>query len=104
MPDPVPDGYERFGVSLTLRAAAADGLAYSADSFILTGESMEPTGPVRFGGGPGEIPDGMQASLTLIFQAPEDATSLRLSFRGASQAVLLEDAPQDEGDEGDHGH
>ncbi len=92
LPDPVPEGYRRFTVQVTLLGLSAQGLRYSPDSFTVTAEGMEPTGPRRANiesGRQSVVPEGMGRTVSLLFQAPEDVDQLHLSFKGGERSVLL---------------
>ena len=98
MPDPVPDGYRRFSVDVTLLALSEGGLSYSPGSFTISGEGVEAAGPHRAAVAPGVVPQNMRMSMSMVFQAPEDADHIWLTFKGADRRVLLE------GDLGDADH
>ncbi|WP_166397031.1 DUF4352 domain-containing protein [Rubrobacter marinus] len=99
--DMAPEGQRRFVVDVTL--AAEDGaMSYSPDDFRLTGEGVEESGPLRETFEEGQaIPAGGAVSGSLVFQAPEDADGLELSFDGGRPVAL--DLPPATGEEG-HGH
>ena len=58
------------------------------EDFRLTGEGMKATGPLRSKIGSGKIPAGSAVSNTLVFQVPEKAKDLTLSFGGGRPVAL----------------
>lgn len=93
-----PEGYERFAVFVTLAADEDGELNYSPEDFRVSGEEMKEDGPVRSELEAGTIPAGSAVSGNLVFQAPEEASKLRLSFDdGRSIALDLEPAAGDSG-------
>lgn len=94
VPDMTPKGQRRFNVDVTL-AAEKGGLGYSEDQFRLTGEGVKETGPLRSKLGSGQIPAGSAISNTLVFQVPEKADNLVLSFDGGRRIAL--DLPASKG-------
>ena len=105
MPDPVPDGYRRFSLEATLVGQDDRGVSYDPSSFTLSGPGIPPIPPHRANAGPGLVPGGMQASVSLVFQVPNGAVDLRLGFRGAAGAIELgavEDAESQADHDDDH--
>jgi hypothetical protein len=106
--DMTPEGYRRFTVEITLAGEARGGLRYPADQFRVTGTGMEATGPLRHQLGNGIVPEASAASGTLIFQVPEAATDLLLSFGDEGRPIALnleaaDDHPHQHGQD-DHQH
>ena len=100
--DMAPEGYERFAVFVTLAADENGDLVYSPEDFRVSGEGMREDGPVRSEFEAGTIPAGSAVSGNLVFQAPEEASKLRLSLdEGRSVALDLE--PSAEGSGQSHG-
>lgn len=98
--DMAPEGQRRFTVDVAL--AAEDGtLNYSPEDFRLTGEGVKEAGPIRDALEGEAVPAGGTVSGSLVFQVPEDAKGLELTFDGG-RAVAL-DLPPAAGTEG-HGH
>lgn len=97
--DMAPEGQRRFTVELSL-AAGSGGLEYSARDFELTGEGMEPAAPIRTQLGDGVLPAGTETRGSLIFQAPQDASGLVLSFDGGDPVALELEGSGSSG----HGH
>ena len=98
--DMAPEGQRRFTVDIAL-AAEGGNLDYSPKDFRLTGTGMEEAGPIRDALEGETIPAGGAISGGLIFQVPEDAGNLELSFDG-SRPVALDLPPATEGE--GHGH
>lgn len=97
IPDMTPDGQRRFNVDITLASAESGVLSYSMEDFRLTGEGMKATGPLRSKIGSGKIPAGSAVSNTLVFQVPEKAKDLTLSFGGGRPVALDLPASKDGG-------
>lgn len=85
--DMAPEGQRRFTVEVSL-SAGSGGLEYSAEDFRLTGGGMKEATPVRSQLGDGVLPEGSDTHGVLIFQAPEDASGLMLSFDGGEPVAL----------------
>lgn len=101
IPDMTPDGQRRFSVDVTLASAESGSLGYSTEDFRLTGEGMKETGPLRSKIGAGSIPAGSAVSGTLVFQVPEKAKDLEMSFDGGRPVAL--DLPAGKGGGMSHG-
>lgn len=99
VPDMTPKGQRRFSVDVTLAAEESGGLSYSEDQFRITGEGVKETGPMRSKIGSGKIPAGSAISNTLVFQVPEKADNLVLSFDGGRR-IALDLAPAKKGSSG----
>ena len=100
--DMAPEGYERFAVVVTLAADEDGELSYSPEDFRVSGEGLKEDGPVRSELEAGTIPAGSAVSGNLVFQAPEEASKLRLSFDGG-RPVALDLGPVAEGSGHSHG-
>lgn len=100
--DMAPEGYERFAVFVTLAADENGDLVYSPEDFRVSGEGMKEDGPVRSEFEAGTIPAGSAVSGNLVFQAPEEASKLRLSLDGG-RSVALDLEPSAEGSGHSHG-
>lgn len=83
-----PEGSRRFNVDVTLASRESGGLDYSAEDFRLTGEGVKESGPVRTRLDAGTLPEGSAVSGGLVFQAPEKARDLTLSFDGGRPVAL----------------
>ena len=106
--DMAPEGYRRFTAQVSLSSDERQGLSYSPESFTVTGSRMREATPIRSQLGSGEIPAGGTVSGTLVFQVPEEASSLALGIDG-SRSVGLDPGPaqghsRSGGAAGDHGH
>ncbi|QIN81022.1 hypothetical protein GBA65_21495 (plasmid) [Rubrobacter marinus] len=101
--DMTPKGYRRFSVDFTLVGQGSAGLDYSVDRFRATGEGTKETKPLRGELEPGTVPQGSAVSGTMIFQVPEEAKGLKLSFGGGTPVALdLEPGSSEAGDHGGH--
>lgn len=85
--DMVPEGQQRFTVEISL-AAGSGGLDYSAGDFRLSGEGVKESAPIRSQLGDGALPAGSETHGGLIFQAPQGARDLTLSFDGGEPVAL----------------
>ena len=85
--DMAPEGQRSFTLDVTLIAREGD-LPYSGDRFRLSGEGIKESGPVRNQLNAGTVPQGSAVSGSLVFQAPEEAKGLRLSFDGGTPVAL----------------
>lgn len=85
--DMAPEGQRRFTVDVAL--AAEDGtVSYSPEDFRITGEGMEETGPIRDALEGETVSVGGAVAGNLVFQVPEAAKDIELSFDGARQIAL----------------
>jgi hypothetical protein len=101
--DMAPEGQRRFAVDVTLAAERGD-LSYSPDDFRISGEGMnKEAGPIRSQLDGETIPAGGAISGNLVFQAPEDAKGLMLSFGDGGRKVALDLKPATQGDGHSHG-
>ncbi|MBA2442074.1 MAG: hypothetical protein H0V53_06665 [Rubrobacter sp.] len=98
--DMAPEGQGRFSVEVALAAGDA-GLSYSPEDFLLAGEGVKETAPIRSQLGDGVIPAGSETSGLLVFQAPEKAEGLTLSFDGGASVAI--DPGSASGSGGSHG-
>lgn len=97
--DMAPEGQRRFTVEVTLAAGEASSLAYSADDFRISGDGLEVSGPYRDQLAGESLSPESAVSGTLVFQVPDKAKNLMLSFDDGRQVAL--DLPPASGD---HGH
>ena len=86
--DMTPKGFRRFSADVTLVGQGSGGLAYSEERFRLTGEGTKETKPLRSTLEPGTVSQGSAVSGTIVFQVPEEAKGLRLSFDGGTPVAL----------------
>lgn len=98
--DMAPEGFRHFTVDLSLAAPENDSFSYSAKDFTVSGEGMEEAGPIRHQLEAGTLAPATAVSGALVFQAPEKAKNLTLSFGDSRQPVALDLKPG----EGGHGH
>lgn len=99
MPDPLPEGSRRFWTDVTIHATGGGGFAYEPTAFTVSGEGLEPTGPHSASEGLDRILPGAQATVTLLFQVPDDLDDVLLELPGATSPVLL---PGPDGSADDH--
>ena len=99
--DMAPEGQRRFTVGVTLAAGKSGGLDYSAEDFQIEGEGIEKSVPIRDQLEGETVSSGGAISGNLVFQIPEDASDLTLSFK-ESRPVALDLPPASE--EGVHSH
>jgi hypothetical protein len=86
-PDPVPDGYVRLTVDLSL-AARDEPLRWKPADFTVEGNGLGVVRPHRAQLGDGVIPEGTQVAGGLTFDVPKKARRLRLSFRDGGSVPL----------------
>lgn len=98
--DMAPEGFRRFSVDVTLLAENGD-LKYSPKDFRINGEGTKETAPVRNALTGETIPAGNATSGVLVFQVPDEAKNLMLTFDGSRQPVAL-DLPEDDGHSHEH--
>lgn len=88
--DMAPEGQRRFAVDVTLAAERGD-LSYSPEDFRISGKGLnKEAGPIRSQLDAGTIAAGGAISGTLVFQAPQEASALMLSFGEEGPKVALE--------------
>ncbi len=92
-PDPVPKGFRRLGVDVTLAGESSAGLDVGPDRFAVVGAAMKPAGPIRARLDDGLLAQGSQISGSLVFEVPEKAADLQLRFEGGSHGVALPVGP-----------
>lgn len=86
-PDPVPAGYVRLTVDLSL--AARDGtLRWEPHDFTVEGTGVGTVRPHAAHLGDGVVPAGTQVAGDLTFEVPKKATQLSLDFRGDGSVPL----------------
>lgn len=89
VPDMTPEGYKRFNVDVSLAAETAD-INFSAKDFRLTGEGIDQVTPLRHELNTSILPEGSAIQGIVVFQVPEDAKNLMLTFDGSRQPVALD--------------
>jgi hypothetical protein len=95
--DMAPEGQRRFAVDVTLAAERGD-LSYSPEDFRISGKGVKKSGPVRHQLEAGMLPAGGAISGSLVFQAPDEAKELTLSFGDEVQKIALNLDPAEGGD------
>jgi len=80
-PDPVPAGFVRLTVDLSL-AARDDTLRWEPRDFTVQGDGVGTVRPHAAHLGDGVVPAGTQVAGDLTFEVPKKARSLTLRFRG----------------------
>ncbi len=101
--DMAPEGQRRFAVDVTLAAERGD-LSYSPEDFRISGKGMnKEAGPIRSQLDAGTIAAGGAISGTLVFQAPQEASALMLSFGEEGPKVALDLKPDAESNGHAHG-
>jgi NAD(P)-dependent dehydrogenase (short-subunit alcohol dehydrogenase family) len=87
--DMAPEGYRRFAVEMTLSAPENGSFDYSASDFRLSGDGMEKAAePIRHQLADGAVAPGSSVSGSMVFEVPEKASNLRLSFDGGREIAL----------------
>jgi hypothetical protein len=86
-PDPVPKGYVRLTVDLSL-AARKETLRWKPADFTVEGNGVGVVRPHRAQLGDGVIPEGTQVAGGLTFEVPKEARQLKLSFRDRGSVSL----------------
>lgn len=87
--DMAPKGQQRFAVEVTLTSGENTSLSYSAKDFELTGEGLKTAELIRSQLSAGTIASGSAISGKLVFQVPEKARDLMLSFKDGEQRIAL---------------
>lgn len=100
MADPVPAGFTRFSIQVTLAAQDQD-LSWAAGDFRVSGPGLRPTRPIRVQLGDGVVARGTALSGALTYDVPEDASDLVLRFREGIPIPLPDLRP--DGNDGDDG-
>ena len=102
MPDPLPKGYRRFWVDVTMLARGGHGVRYEPAAFaVAAAEGGERIGPHWSSDGLDVIAPGAQATAMLLFQVPEEQQDLLLTVPGTSRSILV---PGPDGPVDDHDH
>ena len=86
-PDPVPKGYVRITVDLSL-AARGETLRWKPADFTGEGDGVGVVRPHRAQLGDGVVPDGSQVAGGLTFEVPQKARRLTLQFRDGGSVPL----------------
>jgi hypothetical protein len=86
-PDPVPAGYVRLTVDLSL-AARGETLRWQPRDFTVEGNGVGVVRPHRAQLGDGVVPEGSQVAGGLTFEVPKTAKHLTLQFRDGGSIPL----------------
>jgi hypothetical protein len=100
-PDPVPAGYVRLTVDLSL-AARGGTLRWQPSDFTVQGKGLGTVRPHAAHLGDGVVPSGTQVAGDLTFQVPKKARQLTLDFRGDGSVPL--ELPSSHHGSGAHSH
>ena len=101
LPDPLPDGYRRFYVDVSL-SGEDTRLFYSPEKFTVTAPGFAAVAPHRAAEAAGVVYEGQAVSITMMFQVAADAHGLVLHFDGQDAGVALDDSAA--GDRDNHSH
>ncbi len=101
MPDPVPEGYQRFAVDL-LFVGRGRGMTVEPGDLYVQGEGLARLGPHRVTGDTTSLPEGARLSVGALFQTPVDAASIWLGYGNAGGVVVLQGIVGDGHTDGDH--
>lgn len=99
--DPLPKGYRRFWIDVTMHATSSPGIRYAPNTFTISADGLDPVVPHWSPDGLSTIVPGAQATATFLYQVPEAQGDVALNVAGSSDAVLLP-GPGSSGEE--HGH
>jgi hypothetical protein len=102
MPQPVPAGFRRISVEVSL-VATGSGMTYDAADFRLAAPDAKAVAPQRDALGTGVVPEGSRVNGELVFLAPEDATALSLTLRGVDGSIAVDAPPAPAHSEGHSG-
>jgi hypothetical protein len=102
MPQPVPAGFRRISVEVSL-VATGSGMTYDAADFRLAAPDAKAVPPQRDALGTGVVPEGSRVNGELVFLAPEDARALSLTVRGVDGSIAVDAPPAPEHSEGHSG-
>jgi hypothetical protein len=89
MPDPIPDGFQRFSIDVTVFAEEDESARYDSGDLRVSARDVEPTAPLRGTLGSGTIPAGGQVTGTALFQVPDDVRVVDLGVTGEDQVVRV---------------
>lgn len=90
MPDPVPDGFRRVSVDVTLRSTEGGSMAYAADQVEVDAPGVKPTPPIRSTLDEGTLAAGERVTGSLLFQIPDDLTVVTLAVAGDERGLRVE--------------
>jgi hypothetical protein len=95
MPQPVPAGFRRISVEISLLATGT-GMTYDAGNFRMSAPGVKPVPPQRDALGSGVVPEGSRVNGELVFVVPESARTLSLHLRGADGSIPVDAGPAPE--------
>lgn len=90
MPDPVPDGFRRVSVDVTIRSTEDGSMAYASDQIDVDAPDMSPTVPIRSTLDEGTLSEGERVTGSLLFQIPDDVRVVTLSVAGDERGLRVE--------------
>jgi hypothetical protein len=89
IPDPLPEGYRRFWTDVTIHSTGGAGFAYEPTAFTVSGEGLQAIAPHWASDGLDRVIPGAQATVTFLFQVPEELDDVLLQLPGTTESVLL---------------
>ena len=101
MADPVPAGYRRLTVNVSLAATDGD-LSLRPGDFRVSGPGLRPTRPIRAQIGDGIVPHDTVLTGELTYDVPLESRGLRLRFRSGVAVSLPEVTSSPDGSESAH--
>lgn len=108
MPDPLPKGYRRFWVDVTMLARGGPGIRVEPAAFAVAAPAGgQPIGPHWSSDGLERILPGAEGTLMLLFQVPEGQQDVLLLVPGTSRSILVpgpDGTTAGDHDNGAHGH
>ncbi len=101
MSDPLPKGHRRFWIDVTMHATSSPGIRYAPNTFVLSAEGLGLVVPHWSPDGLETIVPGAQATVTFLYQVPDEQGDVVLNVTGSSESVVIPGpGSSDEG----HGH
>jgi hypothetical protein len=89
MPDPIPDGFQRFSVDVTVYADEGAAASYDARRIRVTDPKGRSSAPVRGTLGSGTIPAGGQVRGSVLFQLPAEVRTVSMSVVGDAGRIRV---------------
>ena len=87
--DPLPRGYRRFWIDVTMHATSSPGIRYLPNTFAVSATGLDPAVPHWSPDGLDIIVPGAQATTTLLYQVPAEQGDVVLHVSGSSDSVLI---------------
>jgi hypothetical protein len=100
--DMAPEGRERFTVEVTMTGGKGESLSYSSEDFRVSGDGMESAAPIRDNLESGTLSGETSVSGGMVFEVPERAENLVLTFADGRSVSLDTRTEGERG--GGHGH